>query len=239
MDNLFVLVVWWPEFFRAGGVVMVLLLVCSVLTLAVCLERSLALRRGAVLPERLLRLIEAVTGPGDADHLAKEAANLRPSPLGSVVEAALANLHGARDKAEDAVAMAGRGAASSLERGIGLIEIAAATAPLLGLLGTVVGMVEVFGTISVEGFGEAQVFSAGIKKALYTTVAGLTIGIPSLALFIHFSRCVERRAIEMEKAVAQLLDRLYPKEQATGAGSRLQPRIPVEDAALPRAGEGG
>jgi biopolymer transport protein ExbB len=164
---------------------------------------------------------------------------LRPSPLGSIVQVVLSNRGRARTEVEEAVMQAGRSAAASLERGIGLIEIAAATAPLLGLLGTVVGMVEVFGTISLEGVGEAQAFSGGIKKALYTTVAGLTVGIPSLAFFIYFSRCVERRAIQMEQAVAGLLNRLYPKAAPSAGAGPLRPRpSATEPAASDNARDG-
>jgi len=116
--------------------------------------------------------------------------------------------------------VAGRAAAAALERGLGLIEIVAATAPLLGLLGTVLGMVDVFDVISVEGVGDAQSFSVGIKKALYTTVAGLCIGIPALALFIHFSRKAERLAVEMEQVCFALLARIYAAESGRPQGAR-------------------
>ena len=224
------LIIEAPEFVREGGVVMVLLLVCSVFALAVCLERAWALRRSAVLPGRLLQAAEGVRSRPDAEALSARMASFGGAPLASVLSAVLSNLDKPREESEEAMVMAGRGAAARLERGLFWIEIVAATAPLLGLLGTVLGMVEVFGVISVEGVGEAQSFSTGIKKALYTTVAGLSIGIPCLALFIYYSRRAERLAVEMETAATRLLRTLYPSRQRAPDGTTRDGRtaVPLE-----------
>jgi len=203
-------VAWAPEFLRAGGVVMILLLICSVFALAVCLERAWSLRRGKVMPAETLRRVDGVHTRADADDLAAWLASTPRSALGDVVAPVLENLGNPREQAEEAMIMAGRSASSSLERGLGWIEIVAATAPLLGLLGTVLGMLDVFSVISVEGVGATQSFSAGIKKALYTTVAGLAIGIPALAFFIHYSRRIERLAMALEQVASGMLSRLYP-----------------------------
>ena len=206
-----------PEFVRDGGAVMALLLVCSVFALAVCLERAWALRRSAVLPESLLSEVRAIRGPRDARLTAWSPAGAR-SPLAIVVGAVLAHADSPRQENEEAMVIAGRAAASGLERGLAWIEIVAATAPLLGLLGTVLGMVDVFSAVSAQGVGDAQNFSAGIKKALYTTVAGLSIGIPCLALYIHYNRRVERLAAEMEQVAVQLLGRIYAPERPPSDG---------------------
>ena len=198
--------VWWvPEFVRLGGWVMVALLACSVFAVAVTVERLFALRRSAVVPRRVLDAIQRLASPADVENLAREGESLGASPLARVARVALANRGLPRELNEEATFSAGRAAAKRLERGLGWIEIVAATAPLLGLLGTVLGMVEVFGSFPFE----AETLPAGIHKALYTTVAGLTLGIPMLAVFVGYNRRVEGLSLEMEEAAMRMLNRIY------------------------------
>lgn len=202
---------WWvPEFVKAGGWVMIALLACSVFAVAVTVERLFALRRGAVVPRKVLDAIQRLGSPADVANLGREAESLGTSPLARVARVALANRELPRAQNEEATFSAGRTAAKSLERGLGWIEIVAATAPLLGLLGTVLGMVEVFGSFPFE----AETLPSGIHKALYTTVAGLTLGIPMLAVSIGYSRRVEGLSLEMEEAAMRLLNRIYGTRDA-------------------------
>ena len=201
---------WWiPDFVRQGGVVMLALLGCSVFAVAVAVERLFALRRNAVIPRPLLEEIETLETSEDIEALVLRADTLGHSPMAQIVRTALENRRRPRAQNEEAVNSVGRGVAKSLERGLGWIEIVAATAPLLGLLGTVLGMVEVFGSFPFE----AASLPAGIHKALYTTVAGLTLGIPMLAVFIGCSRRVEGLSVEMEHASLRLLNRIYGESE--------------------------
>lgn len=105
--------------------------------------------------------------------------------------------------------MEGRQAAAVLARGLIVLEVVAAIAPLLGLLGTVLGMVDVFNEITAEGLGQPGQLSSGIKEALYTTVAGLCIGIPALAAHTYFRHKAETLSLEMERFSVRLLSNLY------------------------------
>lgn len=208
---------WWlPEFVEQGGVVMGLLLACSVFALAVTLERAFALRRSVVLPKRLLDALDGLDSKAAVKALADDGALLKSSALGRVVHVILENRRAPREQNENAMAVAGREAASSLERGLAWIEIVAVTAPLLGLLGTVLGMVEVFGSFP----GNTGVLPQGIRKALYTTVAGLSLGIPMLAISIGCSRRVERLAMAMEHVATRLLNRIYEEPGRDGEADR-------------------
>ncbi|HRU04555.1 MAG TPA: MotA/TolQ/ExbB proton channel family protein [Candidatus Brocadiia bacterium] len=197
---------WEPEFIQQGGSVMYILLGCSVIGVAVALERGFALRRNAVAPRRLLEAIGRLRGREDVEALAGTSL-LDDTPLGRVARVVVENRRRPRAETEELMVVEGRRAATALERGLGLIEVVAVTAPLLGLLGTVIGMVEIFGS-----FTEAQGnLPQGIKKALYTTVAGLSLGIPMLTLHIFYSRRMERLAVLLEQASITLLNRLYSR----------------------------
>jgi biopolymer transport protein ExbB len=204
------LMTWMPDFIVEGGWVMYPLMATSVLGLAVCLERAWVLRRGAVLPSLLVERAGATRGRGDVGPLAEALSRAPHAPLAVVLGAMLENLENPREQGEEAMLAAGRRSAASLERNLAWIEIVATVAPLLGLLGTVLGLVDIFSVISVEGVGDARVLSSGIKKALYTTVAGLCIGIPALAVFTYYSRRAERLAAEMEHIAYAVLGRLFP-----------------------------
>jgi len=203
---------WIPEFVAEGGAVMVLLIGCSVVALAVAFERALALRRGVVIPRSAEATLEAREQRDWIRHLERitsGSARLRRATFLSVVRRGLANRRLSREANEREMLMAGRRAAAALERGLVILELVAATAPLLGLLGTVLGMVETFDAVSAQGPGQADVLSSGIKKALYTTVAGLSICIPSLVAYTWFRRKAESLALEMERLGLLLLGRLY------------------------------
>lgn len=208
MADLVLDAIWLPEFLREGGVVMGVILVCSVFALGVALERAVALRKNAVFPRTLVRAVAKARTGEELDALASDRNRLLASPAGRVVASILDNRGLPRAVNEEAMAVAGREAAASMQRGLGWIEVVAVTAPLLGLLGTVLGMVQVFGSFPMDA-GELP---AGIRKALYTTVAGLSVGIPMLAVLIGYSRRVERMSVKMESMAIDLLNRVYASE---------------------------
>ncbi|MCK5439649.1 MAG: MotA/TolQ/ExbB proton channel family protein, partial [Gemmatimonadetes bacterium] len=121
------------------------------------------------------------------------------------VQAALDNKDGSRDEIRERVEHQGRQEIARLERGLGLLETIAAIAPLLGLLGTVLGMIEVFDVVSQQGAGQAQELSGGISQALITTATGLSIGIPALVAYNYFVGKAERLVLDIEDHTDRLI----------------------------------
>ncbi len=188
-----------------GGVVMIPLLVCSVLALAVFLERVVALRTGKVIPRRLRRMIRE----GGAGDVAPDDPALA-SPLGRVVGAALAGRSASREEAIESMQMAARQAAGRLERGLVILEIIVGIAPLLGLLGTVLGLLHVFRVMGVQGDSDILAFARGIGEALWTTVVGLMIAVPTLVVHRYLQRRVETLMLAMEELAYELVQKKYP-----------------------------
>jgi len=204
---------WWGEFFQRGGYTMVPLILCSVLALAIIIERSLALRRSQVLPRLLTDHLERLRRPGELAAL-RDLCQRSMTPLAELIRTVLANRELPRSEHLEALSTAGRQAANRLERRLVILEVVAAAAPLLGLFGTVLGMVHVFADISSRGLGSADL-ARGIYEALYTTIVGLSIGIPSVVAYTLFSRRVENIVIEMEQHCARTVDVLY-RQEVTG-----------------------
>lgn len=194
--------------FREGGVMMVPLLLSSILALAVGIGLGLTLRRKLIMPKDLVRVIGDLETPSDVEK-ALARCHESPSPLGKVMTVALMNRNLTRDENQEAVLLAGRQEASTIGRGILILEIVAATAPLMGLLGTVLGIVQIFEVVHKQGSGQMSLLSGGIKQALYTTVAGLTIAIPALIAQSYFSKVVDDIVLDMERLASLLLTKLY------------------------------
>lgn len=193
---------------------MVPLAICSVSGLAVIFERFIALRRGRSIPQAVVGLIDLYQGEGSVESAIQTCRHSRSSLARIVEEMILARKQGYTHLIESLNAT-GRREVERLERGLIVLEVVAGISPLIGLLGTVVGMVTVFDAISAEGLGNAQVLSAGISEALITTITGLSIGIPALAFHSYFSKCVESIAIEMQElttAFAAKLDTANSKD---------------------------
>lgn len=185
---------------------MIPILLCSVVSLAVIIERAFSLRAGRVLPPPLLEELE---GPGrPLDDLVERLKGERGT-LARVLAAGLENRDYALEQNREIMHSAEKAAASRLERGLTLLEIVAVISPLLGLLGTVIGMVQVFDVISQVGAGHAQALSRGISQALISTIAGLVVAIPALIAHGVYSRKVDSLLLRIEQAVTRLLLRLY------------------------------
>ena len=202
------------EFLRQGGWPMIPLGFCSVAGLSVILERLVALRRGRSIPQSIVGLIDLYQGEESVESAIQACRHSRSSLARIVAEMVLARKQGYTHLV-DSLNATGRREVERLERGLIVLEVVAGISPLIGLLGTVVGMVTVFDAITTEGLGNAQVLSAGISKALVTTVTGLSVGIPALAFHSYLSRRVESIAIEMQElttAFAAKLDTANSKD---------------------------
>lgn len=191
-----------------GGYTMIPILFCSVVSLAVIIERAFSLRTGRVLPRSLLEGLERTDRP--LDTLA-ETVKGEDGVLAGVLSAGLEHRSAGPETNREVLQAAEKAAASRLERGLTLLEIVAVVCPLLGLLGTVIGMVQVFDVISQVGAGHAQALSRGISQALISTIAGLVVAIPALIAHSAYSRKVDKLLLGIEGAASNLLIRLYPR----------------------------
>jgi biopolymer transport protein ExbB len=208
------------QLLREGNPFIWLLVATSVVALTMMIERSLALRWGRIIPPRLLDELETFTHGGAAAAL--ERATLKfESPLGRLLRLGLENAPRPREESRDAIETRARREVSRLERGIVVLEIIVGVAPLLGLVGTIDGLIILFADVGRMGLTESSVFARGIAIALNATLLGLLVAIPSLVAWSYFSRKVETLAIEMEAACSELLEHLYPRETGRGrAASR-------------------
>ena len=135
------------------------------------------------------------------------------SPLGQVLAAGLANLTHSRDVMKESIEDAGRHVANDLERHLNTLGTIAAVTPLLGLLGTVIGMMEVFDAVASQGVGRPRELAPGISKALITTIAGLSVAIPSLIFYRYFRGRVDRLVIQMEEEALKLVEVLHGERE--------------------------
>ena len=196
-----------PSWFNAGGFIMWPLLGCSVLTLVVLIEKLWTLRAGRILQPGVARAVKVRTAEGRlADAAAHCAEN--PGPYAAIAAAALEASPFGADEVRHAVIDVGRQQGARLERHLALVRSVAAVAPLLGLLGTVLGMIDVFTVISTLGLGQAAGLAGGINKALLTTAFGLAIAIPSFLVYEAFRGKVERLLLVMEHEIIELIGHL-------------------------------
>jgi biopolymer transport protein ExbB len=181
------------------------LLLASIIAVALIIERSVSLRARKILPPTLLdQVISVYQRQGISnevlDRLAKD------SPLGSVLAAGMRNHKSSRYVMKEAIEEAGRAAAHDMERFLTTLGTIATAAPLLGLFGTVIGMIEIFGSQAPSGGNNPALLAHGISVALYNTAFGLMIAIPALMFYRYFRGLVESYTLEMEQAA----DRLVP-----------------------------
>ena len=189
---------------QAAGWPIWLLLIASVIALALIIERIIYLRRGRILPPKLLEEVIQVyrNGKVNADVIDKLEQN---SPLGRVLASGLRNVDVPRDIMKESIEEAGRGTAHELERFLTTLGTIASLAPLMGLFGTVVGMIEIFGAQNATGANPAQL-AHGISVALYNTGFGLMIAMPTLVFYRHFRALVDSFIVEMEQTAVKFVD---------------------------------
>jgi biopolymer transport protein ExbB len=197
--------VW--ELVKAGGWPMVPLLLLGVLALAIVLERFWTLRRNEVLPPGLGQEVRnwAARGKLDPGHIQSLRAN---SPLGALLAAALEARNRPRDQIRERIEDAGRHLVHRMERFLNALGTIASAGPLLGLLGTVVGMIQMFLGILDHGVGDVNQLAGGIGKALVCTATGMIVAIPALMFHRYFKGRINGYVIEMEQEASALLDAL-------------------------------
>ena len=192
------------EILLAGGWMMLPIMLCSIVALAIVIERFWTLRASNVVPKGVGVQVEAWAAADelDVEHLNKLRSE---SALGKVLAAALANRHRSRDVIKEAVEDTGRHVVHELERFLNTLGTIAGVTPLLGLLGTVIGMIKVFSAIMVSGVGNPNELAGGISEALITTAAGLTVAIPGYFFFRYFKGRVEEYVVSMEERAISLI----------------------------------
>jgi biopolymer transport protein ExbB len=193
---------------KAGGWLMLPIIACSVIALTIIVERFLSLRQQRVLPKNLVKTLRVWGKTGKIPDINLDKLAIK-SPLGRIVAAGLANREHGRDIVKESIEDTGRHVVHELERFLNSLGTIAAITPLLGLLGTVVGMIDVFTVISMEGTGEAEQLAGGISQALITTAAGLSVAIPSLLFYRYFCGKVETLVVRMEEEAMRLVDILH------------------------------
>lgn len=196
------------EIVVAGGWLMVPILLCSLVSVAIIIERLWSLGRNKILPPGLLRYVWNLykSNKLSMDRIIE----LRQdSPLGEVFSAGLVNQAHGRDVMKDAMEEAGSKVAHEMERFLAALGTIAAITPLLGLLGTVLGMIEVFTEIMASGTGDTGRLAGGISTALITTASGLTIAIPSMVFHRYFERQIDGMVVDMEHQCSRLVDAIF------------------------------
>jgi biopolymer transport protein ExbB len=192
------------EIVAAGGIVMVPIILCSILAVAITLERLWTLREQRVVPAELAdKVWQWVESRALSEK--QTTALQQHSPLGRVLAAGLVNRHRDRAVMLEAIDDAGRHVVHDLERFLNTLGTIAAITPLLGLLGTVTGMIRTFKAITVAGVGNPAAMAGGISEALITTAAGLLVAIPALVAYRYLRGRVDALVIQMEKESIKLV----------------------------------
>jgi len=201
--------VW--ELVTAGGWLMAPIILCSVIALAIVAERFWTLQQERVLPTNL---VADVWRMASAKQLTEEKVReiQNQSPLGRIIAAGLLNRSLERDAMKASIEEVGGHVAHELERYLNALGTIAAVTPLLGLLGTVVGMISVFTNITTVGVGNPSQLAGGISQALITTAGGLMVAIPSLMFYRYFRARVDGLVVGMEKESLKLVDVLQKRQ---------------------------
>jgi len=193
----------WPIWF---------LLAASIIAVALIIERAVSLRAKKIIPPTLFdQVVEVYQRQGVSEEVLQRLA--QDSPLGAVLAAGLRNHRSSRYVMKEAIEEAGRSVAHELERFLTTLGTIATAAPLLGLFGTVIGMIEIFGSQSPTGSNPQQL-AHGISIALYNTAFGIAIAIPSLVFYRHYKNKVDTFVVEMELLASKLVDLLHGERLA-------------------------
>ena len=205
------------EIVKSGGWVMLPIIICSIMAAAIILERLWTLQQRRVLPLHLTRSVWEWVSKDELNREHIKSLN-DSSPLGQILAAGLMNRHRNREIMKESIEDTGRHVVHDLQRYLTPLGTIAAISPLLGLLGTVIGMVKVFAAITIQGVGNPAVLAGGISEALITTAAGLTVAIPALIGYRYLRGRVEGLVIKMEKEAITLVEALHRKRYLDGLG---------------------
>ena len=210
------------EMILAGRTMMVPITLASLVGLAVIIERMVVLRQGRIIVPEIAEAVETLSASKDLS-VAYAICDRRPGPFANVVRAGLDHADNDWTIMRDVLEEAGRQEAIRLTRRLGILETVAAVSPLLGLLGTVLGMIRVFATISLAGLGNPETLSSGISEAMVTTAAGLIIGIPALVAHNWLNGRADRIIFELEFYSSKVLDTLRRRSLAGVEAKRAAP----------------
>jgi biopolymer transport protein ExbB len=196
------------EMVQAGGWLMLPILLSSVIALAIIGERFWSLQQKRINPATLVSQVwQWYKSDSLTDQNIQALAN--SSPLGRVLAAGLMNRHHPREIMKESIEDTGRQVVVELERYLNTLGTIASITPLLGLLGTVIGMIKVFAAITTHGVGNPSVLAGGISEALITTAAGLSVAIPSLIFYRYFRGKVDELVIKMEEEALKIVDVMH------------------------------
>ncbi len=188
------------------------IIICSIALVGIVLERLWTLQRKRVIPEELIKKVSQLADSNQVNPKVIEALE-RNSPLGRVMAAGLAHRHRGRAIMMERVEDTGRHVVHELERFVNSVGTIASVSPLLGLLGTVTGIIHAFTAVQMGGMGDARALAGGISEALVCTAAGLTVAIPAYVAHRYLRGKVERIVVEMEKVAVNFADSLGADEQ--------------------------
>jgi len=200
------------EIVRAGGPFMWPIIICSIAAVGILLERLWTLQRKRVLPQDLIKKVTDLADRNQVNPKVIEALE-KNSPLGRILAAALANRHRGREIMMERIEDTGRHVVHELERFLNSLGTIASISPLLGLLGTVTGIIRAFNAVMLGGMGDPRMLAGGISEALITTAGGLAVAIPSFIAYRYLRGKVERIVVEMEKVAVTFADTLGSEPQ--------------------------
>lgn len=200
------------ELVKAGGFLMWPIIACSIVAMAIIAERLWAYRKSRVIPKNLVAQIWKLHQKGELTpaHVNTVRAS---SPLGRILAAGLVNRMHSREVMKEAIEEQGRQVVYELERYLNTLGTIAAISPLLGLLGTVIGMIKVFTAITDAGVGNPTVLAGGISEALITTAAGLSVAIPALIFHRYLNGTVDQLVVRMEEQALRLLEVMHGERE--------------------------
>lgn len=196
------------ELVKSGGWLMLPIILCSIISIAIIAERFWSLRMEKVLPKHLVATVWNSVKNDDFKRSDIEELS-RKSALGKILSAGLINRNQPRERIKESIEERGREVVHELERFLDILGTIASITPLLGLLGTVVGMISVFAAITTHGVGDPTAMAGGISQAMITTAAGLSIAIVSLVFYRYFRRKVDSIVVTMELEAIKMVDVLY------------------------------
>jgi biopolymer transport protein ExbB len=200
------------ELVKSGGWLMLPIIACSIVALGIVIERFWSLQRKRVMPEYLMKQILQLHQDNRL-NLADLSKLKSSSPLGRILAAGLINRNHDKVVMKEAIEEVGRQVVHELERYLNTLGTIASISPLLGLLGTVIGMIKVFSVIVTAGVGDPGVLAGGISEALITTAAGLSVAIPSLMFHRYFSGLIDKLVIGMEEQALKMVEVIHGERE--------------------------
>ena len=200
------------ELFEKGGLMLLPIVLCSIVALGIIVERFWSLKRNKILPPDLVPQVWKLSREEKLDAMAIRRLKVG-SPLGAILAAGLSNSRFGREIMKESIEEVGRQVAHDLERYLTALGTISAITPLLGLLGTVVGMIKVFAAIMSQGVGDPSVLAGGISEALITTAAGLAVAIPSLMFHRYFEGRVDDLVLNMEEESLKLIEMIHGERE--------------------------